>query len=412
MLEPGDIFEAVIRSVAFGGDGVAVIDQGEVCFIPGMIPGEKVRARLESRKKNFCRAVPLEILEPSPDRIEPRCPLAFRAYGRGRGIPDHCPGCAYQHMTYKREVELKQQQFEELFRHTAGLEDTAFEPPVASTREYGYRNKLVFHVHHDEGKVSLGYYMANNHSILEIESCPLAVEALNDLVKETRAKPGFFHTLHREMEVTFRYTPQNGAMYWRNNPPAKMSWLKENTPIGEISVPPGCFFQINQDSGGILVDKVTDLVKKINPGCVIDLYCGAGIFGATAAAQGVKRIIGVDVDGPALKAAEYNLKKYGAADFQLLPGKAEKVFKNMKGQYAPTETMLIVDPPRTGLELPVLQHLTTTGIADIVYISCGADTLCRDLRRLIRAGYKVRSTQMVDMFPRTPHFESVTWLSK
>ncbi len=412
MLERGDVFDAVIRSVAFGGDGVTAIDGGEICFIPGVLPGEKVRARFVARKKNFCRAVPLEILEPSPDRVEPRCPLAFRPYGPGRGIPDHCPGCAYQHMTYQKELALKQQQLEELFRHSAGLENTVFEPPVGSSRDYGYRNKLVFHVQHDEGRVSLGYYMADNHSVLQIESCPLACDELNALVHETRSKQGFFHTLHREMEVTFRYAPQNGAMFWRNNPPAKMSWLKESTPIGEISVPPGSFFQINPECGAVLVNKVAGLVKEIRPECFIDLYCGVGIFGATAAAQGVKKIIGIDVDGPAIQAADYNLRKYGAKDFQLIAGKTEKAFKNLKGQYDPVGTMVVVDPPRTGIELSALQHLATTGIANIVYISCSADTLCRDLRRLVRAGYVIRGTQLVDMFPRTSHFESVTWLSK
>ena len=411
MLDPGNIFNAVIRSTAFGGDGVTSLD-GEVCFIPGTIPGETVCARLESRKKNFCRAVPLEILAPSPDRVEPHCPLALRPYGRGRAIPDYCPGCAYQHMTYARELALKQQQFEELFRHAAGLEQVPIEPPIGAPSELGYRNKMTLHAHLDEGRVSLGYYQADNRTVLDITACPLVHESLNNLLQETLAKPGFFHTLHREMEATFRYTPQNGAMFWRNHPSAKMSWLKENTPIGEISVPPGCFFQINPAGGGELVNQVAALTRELKPDCFIDLYCGVGLFGATAATQGVKRIIGVDIDGPAIQAADYNLRRYGAADFNLFTGSAEKILKKLKGEYNPATTLLVADPPRTGLELPALQHLCTTEIAEIVYISCGADTLCRDLRRLIRAGYRIRRTQLIDMFPRTPHFESITWLSK
>ncbi|MDD3118774.1 MAG: hypothetical protein PHQ27_06330, partial [Victivallales bacterium] len=185
MLEPGDIFTAVIRNTAFGGDGVTAID-GEVCFIPGTIPGETVRARLAGRKKNFCRAVPLEILTPSPDRIEPRCPLALHPYGNGRAIPDYCPGCTYQHMTYARELALKQQQFTELLHRTAGLEELNPEPPVGAPQEFGYRNKLTLHAHLDEGRVSLGYYQADNRSVLDIAGCPLAHDELNRLLQETR----------------------------------------------------------------------------------------------------------------------------------------------------------------------------------------------------------------------------------
>jgi len=396
--------------MAFGGDGVGKLE-GEVCFIPGVLPGEIVRAKIKVQKANHVKAVPLELLERSPDRVDPVCPWAGTVAANGQIRPAVCPGCSYQHTSYPTELKLKQQQFEELFRHTAGLEDVEFLPPEPSPKELGYRNKITMHTELDEGVMRLGYYMGDNQSILEVENCPLASEGINKLLAETRAQPGFRHSIHKNMTVTLRETANDGVQLWRNNPPSRMSWLKEETPVGTISVPAGSFFQINPDGGAMLINKVGEMLDKLEPSYVIDLYCGVGIFGVTAAKHGAQQIFGIDSDGPAITAAEYNLKNSGAESYKLLTGTVEKTLKTIADCYDPENTTLIVDPPRTGIARSVIQHLCNTGIANIIYISCGPDTLCRDLKILTDNGYKIVHTQLVDMFPRTAHFESITLLT-
>ena len=410
-VKEGNIFDVKVRSLAFGGYGIAKVE-GQVCFIPGVIPGEIVKIKVKSIKKNHFTAIALELIEASPDRVEPVCPWAAKPTGDGRIKPSVCPGCSYQHISYPAELKIKQQQFMELFTHTGGLEDVNFLEPLASPCELGYRNKITLHTELDEGVMRLGYFMDDNHSVLEIASCPLASAGINKLLEEVSAQNGFRHSLHQRMTATFRETAHEGALFWRNNPPSRMSWLKEETPAGTISVPAESFFQVNPDAGAILINTTAAMIEQLKPDTVIDLYCGTGVFGCVAAQHGVKNIFGIDNDGPAITAAEFNLKKHGAVNFELLAGKAGKLFSSLKGKYAPENTTLIVDPPRTGIEKPALQHLCTTGIKDVIYISCGPDTLCRDLAIMLRNGYSIVSTQLVDMFPRTAHFESITLLTR
>jgi tRNA/tmRNA/rRNA uracil-C5-methylase (TrmA/RlmC/RlmD family) len=214
------------------------------------------------------------------------------------------------------------------------------------------------------------------------------------------------------MGLTLSYTKNNGAEYWRNKPNKKDSWLKEETTVGTFSVPKGCFFQVNPYCCDILLEKVQEKVKEIAPKTVIDLYCGSGIFAIASAMADVEQVVGIDCEEKSIEAAKYNAKSRNLENCEFIPGDAEKLTNKTLRGVEPENTLLIIDPPRNGLGRKARGAIKASGIKDIIYISCGPDTLMRDLKDLMRKGYKLESTQMVDMFPRTSHFETISYLKK
>lgn len=402
-------YEGVVESVAYGGSGV-VRQDGFVVFIPGVLPGERIRYRVLAGRRHFSQGVLLDVLEPSPDRVEPECPLMIRPRGIGPTPMAVCPGCSYGHIQYKRELALKQEQFAEVLGRIGGLKDLTFRKPIGAPRPLYYRNKITLHAQKDGRETRLGYQGADNRTVLDIPACPLAVEPINTLLSELRGKPGFFNTLRQDMDVTLRWTERDGAQWWRGDASPRDTWLLEETPGGSLRVPRGGFFQVNPWSAALLFDTVQGILRQARPGRFVDLYCGVGFFSLAAAAAGIKNGIGLDVDPAVIAAAGENGARHKLAGFSFQAGSAERGVGPLLEGGEPGSTLLLVDPPRTGLDVSVTAAITAFRPRDLVYVSCAADTLARDLGRLVAAGYKPKRLQLVDMFPRTPHFEAVAWL--
>lgn len=411
MIEKNDIVTLQIERMAFGGKGVGTID-GMVCFVPGTLPGETVKVKITGIRKNHVTALPLEVIEADASRVEPVCPFALTPSG-SKQRPVYCPGCAYQHVDYQRELELKDAQFRDfLERSIDDFPCSAIESPLASPEALNYRNKIVLHTYFERGNIDLGYFLEDNQTVLDIDACPLADAAINETLSELRADPGFKHTLHDKMRFTLRYTPAKGVLYWRNNAPAGASWLKQETCIGSISVPMDSFFQVNSAVCDLLIQEVVGIIERFKPGLVIDLYCGVGLFSAAAASAGVEKVVGLDVDGAAVKAAEYNLAQRNCQG-TFITGKAEKLMREVCSEADNGENpLLIVDPPRNGLARNVCHSILNSAVKGLVYISCGPDTLARDLKILTDGGFKLTKTRLIDMFPRTSHFETITLLER
>jgi tRNA/tmRNA/rRNA uracil-C5-methylase (TrmA/RlmC/RlmD family) len=391
-----------IESIAFGGNGIGRID-GKVVFVPGTLPGENVKIKIISGKKNYSVAELEEIIKPSPHRITPSCPYIARQI---------CPGCSYRHADYDEEVRIKNSQFRDMLEKDADISPKICLPPVKSPKPDAYRNKITFHVSIEDGQCDLGYFMSDNRTILDIEQCPLANEKINNLLMELRSNKSFKHTLKDKMTVTFRHTENDGVSFWRNNPGKKESWLKENTILGSISVPKGSFFQVNPECADILISKVMEMTEKIKPEEVIDLYCGVGIFSIAASKNCSGKITGIDSNADGIEAARYNAKTRNLDNCEFIAERADRALGRTLKKIINPNSLLIVDPPRTGLDKTTATAIENSGIKSIIYISCAPDTLCRDLKNLIVSGYKVISSQMIDMFPRTSHFESVTFLER
>lgn len=397
--------------------------EGKICFIPGVLPGETVDAEITRDRGDFCEARALSILEPSPARITTVCPLTLSIPTGNRRHPAAntaiCPGCCYQHMTYDQELQTKHAHLCQLLeRHAPGAAALCL-PPVASPLTLGYRNKMALHAQRDGSDLRLGYFMEDNQTIVDVQACPLAMDPLNSVLAERRQSASFMHGLRDGMTLTFRWTARDGAVWWRGRAAEKDVWLVEESIVGPLSVPRNSFYQTNPAVAHLLVGEVSRLLAADRPGRVVDLYCGVGIFALAAAQQGVPQVIGLDVDGPALKAAEYNAGKLGLTNIQWSAGSAHKTsISSLGGKRRPggciprigkePDTTVIVDPPRTGLGRAMVSELAKLAPTSLLYISCAADTMARDAAWLKESGYTLRHSRVFDMFPRTPHFESLT----
>ncbi|MCP3967255.1 MAG: class I SAM-dependent RNA methyltransferase [Lentisphaerae bacterium] len=390
--------EAKIEKIVYGGSGLTRID-GKVCFVPDTIDGETVIIEVTKERSDFLKATCLRIPTPSHNRIEPQCPLS-----------KVCPGCVYQHISFEHENTLKNNQLMEFLKKNIEVSEGALNEYSAPQSPLGYRNKITLHVQKDGGETLLGYKQPNG-TVMPLNNCPIACKEINDKLAELTADKGFFHTLHHGHSLTLRHTEQNDVIYWRNNPPAKMSWLKENMPFGSFSVPAGSFQQVNPHGCNALIEAVTKVINQIQPETVIDLYCGSGLFATTAAAAGVKDIVAVESDEKAIAAVNYNLKQQCVAAPTIISDDVAKQQDTILEKIN-DKTLLIVDPPRNGLKGKVRNMLTSSKLKKLIYISCGPDTLGRDLRDLATAGFRLEKAQMINMFPRTGHFETFTYLTR
>ncbi len=416
------IYKIKINNIAFGGDGVGRVDN-EVCFVPGTAIGEFVEVKITKEKKSFLRAKLLKVIDPSPERIEVVCPYAVIPT-TNRGV-DFCPGCSYLHLSYDEELRVKHNQFVDMLGRLGEIdvddETITINNIIGSDESLHYRNKITLHAQLDGRERFLGYIKSDNENVVDIEQCAIADKMINEQLAELRGNKGFFHSLHREMSVTLRTITnkkdEKEVLYWRNNPKDTASWIRQQTIYGSFSTPIGSFQQVNQSVTNKLMEKVynvtKDAIKEKKIENFIDLYCGAGLFAMVAAEAGIENITGIEADEKAVEAANYNLKKYELGDnVQFLTGKVEKLLKSFDKINDISKTILVVDPPRSGLHKNVSSLLSDLPFAKIIYISCAPNTLCRDLKAFMRKGWSISETGAFDMFPRTSHFESLTVLER
>lgn len=398
-MDVGTRLKLEIEKCVFSGDGLAHVD-GQVVFVPNTLPGEVLIAEVTAVKKSFLRAKAIKFGTVSPHRVESACP----AFGR-------CPGCAYMQTTYAYETELKQQQLCD-FLATAGIEpELPVETPIAPPPELGYRNKITLHVNKEGRETMIGYVGSDKQTVTPIDHCPLAHPAINELLAQKLADPGFRHSVHNRMDVTLRYTESDGAQLWRNNPPRNASWLKETTSLGLLAVPADGFFQVNTGGADSLIAETGKLIDEYKPYRFIDLYCGAGLFSCVAAERGVPEIYGAELNESSVAAARYNLKRRGREDAKLFVADAVKILPELIAD-APSETLLAVDPPRTGLALKMAFALGALEHGTLLYISCHPATWARDAARLAKGGWKLRQVRLVNQFAKTAHFELFSYFVK
>ncbi|MCK5844130.1 MAG: class I SAM-dependent RNA methyltransferase [Victivallales bacterium] len=414
--------ELDISSVAYGGRGVGRTPEGKVLFVPGTLSGEIAVVEVTADRGDYLLGSVVEIKRASPKRIESNCLVHSGFDNTGKEYFVTVPGCVYQNFAYDEELRVKNEQFVEFIRRALSDSDASFSEikltaPAPSPRPLNYRNKTTLHVCDDNSEILLGYHREGSRSVVEIPECPLSHPGINDALRELRGTTGFRSTLRDGMTLTFRSTKNDGVIFWRNKPGGNESWLKESTVLGSVSVPWDGFFQVNPEVANILIGRVVAAVEEFAPKSVVDLYCGCGLFSLATAKAGIERISGLDSDASTIEAARYNLKKAGSQDAILSANFAEKGFKELLAKHKSrmggslSETLLIVDPPRSGLARNVKGSIAASDLKGIIYISCSPDTLSRDIRELVRAGFAVRSAGMLDMFPRTSHFESLIVLS-
>ena len=388
-------FELEITDIAYGGDGIGRKD-GFVYFVRGAAPGEKILARETQKKKSFGRATIMEILRISQKRTAPPCPLAYTA---GKQI--FCPGCSYQHLEYEEEIIIKNSQFISFIKKAfPELDDKKIAAPLKCPKDFNYRNKIT--LHSQNGK--LGYFSEDNKTVLDIQECAIAAPQINSLIMEYREKNP---VNTKDENITFRLTESEGAFYFSTGDVTEDKIIQENTSIGVFQLPAKSFFQVNPFSMELLLNEISEIFGKLGTQCMLDIYCGCGIFTVLAAKKGIRHAIGIDIDSRSIKYAVLNSQKHRVAyKCSFRSGRAEDLFRKNPPDIPPEKTLVLLDPPRAGIGNEMAELLLKKNCRWLLYVSCAPDILSRDLAKL-RTGYEIEHAVMLDMFPRTSQFESI-----
>ena len=376
------------------GMGVGRIDDW-VVMVPFVIPGELVKARVFKNHKNYSEADLLEIIEASPERVEAQC-----------GLFTECGGCQYQHMSYRKQLEIKTQHVQELLdrlvEHEVSEKATL---AIGSPKEYNYRSKITPHFQKArEGKIrDIGFLrFGRRQQLIDVEQCPIAMENINEKLIEER------HRIHTK--GTGKKKNKGGTLLLR----ACMEGVEtDNTKtitelVGKRSYQfkAGDFFQNNP----FILPEFVDFILKQAEGnrYLIDAYCGSGLF-SIAGAQYFEKSIGIEVNASAVQWAKNNAHINGLANCDFKVGEAEKIFEVI--DFPGSESTVIIDPPRKGCDQDFLDQLNRFAPDKIVYVSCDPATQARDLNSLLDH-YEITHIQPFDLFPHTRHIENVVSLKR
>ena len=397
-----------IAKNVYGGDGLGRLGDGRVAFVPGAWAGENVKAEIVEERKHFVKARLVEVVEPSPDRVD-------------GGDVAAVPGCVYANLGFAAECAAKEAQLRN-FLERARIAVPSFVPCDPATAPLNYRNKAVYHFAKRGGKWVIGYRAEPSHEIVDVERDPLAAKAINDKLPEIRKAVVALLTtgpeavrrdVERKGNVTVRWSAKTGVKWWVGDAPKGVS-LKETTCGRDFEVPADGFYQVNPQVGEELVKAVVGEYAKgaDQAGNVLDLYCGVGVFGLCCLANAprgerVARLIGIESGRQAIDFARRN------AANQQIEAKffAEQVGRNLRQIKVGAHTTVIVDPPRGGMEPNVPAWLAQSPAPRIFYVSCDPATLARDLRVLCR-GSEVEAVRLFNMFPRTARFETLVTLKR
>ncbi|WP_309382361.1 class I SAM-dependent RNA methyltransferase [Cerasicoccus frondis] len=385
--------ELTIETLTNLGHGLAR-DNGWVVMTPFALPGERVRVRIFRNHKNYSDADLVEVLEPSPQRVEPPCPL----FG-------DCGGCQYQHFAYEGQKEWKRGQVKELMERLGGIEDVAVESTHGSPKEYYYRSKLT--PHHPGRKsrtFEIGFQRyGRRNSLIDVPHCPIATENINEAMPIERKK--IFarkDKFKRGSTLLLRDTLEGVVTDPRETVSAKVGNIVFQFKAGE-------FFQNNPYILPEMIDYVLAEIGKVKLRYLVDAYCGVGVFGISAARE-FEHVAGVEINHQAIELARLNAAANGITNATFTIGKSEAIFESLT--FPGDETAMIIDPPRAGCDELFLRQLLNLGPKRLVYVSCDPSTQARDLKILREGGYRIERIQPFDLFPQTRHIENVATLSR
>jgi 23S rRNA (uracil1939-C5)-methyltransferase len=446
----GQELDLRIDSLAYGGNGVARVD-GFVVFVRGGLPGDVVRARVTKTKRGFAEAAAEAVLEPSSQRVEPPCPFF--------GV---CGGCRFQDLAYDAQVAQKERQVRDALERIGRFERPPLEPILPAANEYGYRNKLEYTFSTSAEGVVLGFHKAGRwDEVIGVDPCLLTTDLGNavrnavqawareerlEAYDQTTGKGYLRHLVVREGRNTgqmlvllvtspgerfetgyfvdvLRRLPEVRSVHWAvNESPGQHTNLRTTLLWGEEAIEeellglrfrlrPNAFLQTNTEMAERLYALVRDLAQLGGGENVFDLYCGTGTIGLSLAGSS-GAVWGVEISEEAVACAIENAELNGIANARFFAGNVGQSLEELAAK-AGAPDIVVVDPPRAGLAGKALRRCGALGAKRIVYVSCNPTTLASDLQVLRdEFGYDLVRCRPVDMFPQTPHVESVSLLER
>ena len=440
------------------GEGIGKAD-GFTVFVKDAVIGDQVTAKIMKAKKNYGYGRLMEILKPSPDRVESICPSARQ-----------CGGCQIQQLSYEKQLAFKEEKVRGHLERIGGFTNLPMEPIIGMEDPFHYRNKAQFPVgKNKEGRIITGFYAGRTHSIIENRDCALGIpenrEILNrvvshmekhhiepydeesgkGLVRHVFTRCGYYTgqlmvcmiingtSIPHQQELVDSLREIRGMTSIslninkkRNNvilgDQLKLLWGQEyiTDKIGDIfyQISPLSFYQVNPQQTWKLYSKALEYADLHGEETVWDLYCGIGTI-SLFLAQKAKYVRGVEIVPAAIEDARRNADLNHIENTEFFVGKAEEILPDYYDKYAqehPGETaradVIVVDPPRKGCDETLLNTIVEMQPEKVVYVSCDSATLARDLKYLCERGYQVEKVCPVDMFPMTVHVETVVLLSQ
>lgn len=399
------IFELLVEKMVQGGDGMARLPDGRICFVQGALPGEKCKVVLTFSKKDFTRGRAIEILEKSPDRVGPACPL----YGK-------CGGCSLQHLESTKQIEYMERVERENFKRLAHAE-LPQDFKIHFGNSWGYRNRarVVYCGNRGDGsRGAFGFRGQESNDVVPFKECPVLTPSLNEFLKGAGRELCAVNPNARELNV-FDNGSGQVSYYYRGMP--KDEFEKKSISLvqvcgKEIESDASVFFQSNL---GLLPELVESVRKAVDAGIasgessdewLIDLFSGVGFFAALLQDK-FKRVTTVEREEGCLKHAKVNLST--AAHCENVSAPAEDWLAH---NVVDVPATLIVDPPRTGLPKEALEAIVASSVNRLIYVSCDPVTLARDYAKFATAGFCLKQAEGFAFYPQTPHMEMMFVLSR
>ena len=379
-------------------------------FVPFGLPGERLRVHLTEEKRGFARGELVEILDASPQRIIPRC----KHFGQ-------CGGCHYQHMPYEMQLKVKADILRDQLQRIGKIENPPVQPIVASPNTWNYRNHIQFHLNQN-GK--LGFQAPASNKVIPISECHLPETSINSFwhqlefeadsgIKRVSIRAGTDDELMLALESDSPETPdieieadvsvahivEENAVVIAGNDHISIKVLDR-----EFRVSSNSFFQVNTSMAEKMIKHLLDRLT-ISQATILDVYCGVGLFSAFLAPK-CKRLIGIESSPSACDDFTINLDQFN--NVELYEDLAENVLPALKVE----PDVVLVDPPRAGIDKKALDAIVKMNPKMIAYVSCNPSTLARDAKRLMDSGYRFLDVTPFDLFPQTYHIESISFFER
>ena len=436
--------ELTIDSVTLEGAGVGRVD-GFALFVPGALAGERVRVHVIKVTASYAVGKLMEVVEPSPHRMEPRCPVYAK-----------CGGCAFGHVTYEEELRIKERHVADALTRLGGLKEVPLRPILGMGQPERYRNKGAFPYGMTDKGPAFGFYAPRSHRLVPVKDCLIeqervcrAVNAIQTWAEQNHITPYdegtgkgcLRHAVARvttsgelmAVIVTRGDLPHKkelidamsfaDSVYWNRNDRntnvifgdrftqlSGRPTLRETLCGLDFEVSPRSFLQVNPVQTPRLYGAALELLSPQPYETVADVYCGIGTISLLLARQAGK-VIGIEVVPEAVENAQENAARNGIQNASFLCAPAEEALPKLVAQ-GQTIDCLTVDPPRKGCDPQVIDAILASGAKRMVYVSCNPATLARDVKLLTAGGFTVQTVQPVDMFPRCGHVETVVLLTR